>query len=624
MAGRLGLPVLLAVLVYIPALTGEFTNWDDGMLVADNPRIRSLSPGAIATMLTPIPGRSYQPVRELSYALDYALWELAPLGYHLENVLLHGLAGVLLALALAGFLMKLPKVEQRDAELVGLCAGLLFVLHPVNVESVAWISSRKYGLLAVFAALALLGYVKEKRVLMVAGVVLACLSSPFGVALVPALLLMDWTARDGEPLADAKSAILANRALVAVGAVGLLFFFWLLVLSEPPGVDSEEVVKSSGGILATLITMLGVLLEYALNLVWPSGLNNYYDVPLSRDGIGKALAALVGLVGLAAWTWKRLRKGDRLPAFCLLWFVLWWLPVSNLIPISTRMADRYLYMPAIGIFLGLAMLAQRKRVPLGAIAGVLLVLSVVSAQRCKVWRSSEALWRNSLTTRPHSFTAHNNLGLALQGQNDFEGAMASYASALAARPNHSVALNNLGYCLIESRRAAEAIPHLQAAVAKRPNYGDALNNLATALSKIGKLEEALPIIRKATDLEPEKADRHYNLGNTLLKLKQPGLAIASFHKALEIEPRMAQVYNNLAVANDQVGKPDDAADAFRKSFEIEPRVSTAMNLALLLVRSGKYAEAIAAAEQARPLATDKELQMVESRLAEYRKLAAGR
>jgi tetratricopeptide (TPR) repeat protein len=619
----LGLPLLLSVIVYSPALNGEFTNWDDSLLVSENLRIRSLSPSAIGTMLTPIPGRTYQPVRELSYALDYALWELKPFGYHLENVWLHGIAAGLLILALTKLLGRLrPNASLRDNQTVALFTGLLFALHPVNVESVAWISSRKYGLLALFGALALLAFANSAgsrrwRVVLWVSVVLACLSSPFGVALVPALLLVDWAGRSGKPLEDAKSALLANRALVGIGGCAALFFFWLLVLSEPPGADSEEVVKASGGLGARGITMLGVLVEYALNLLWPSGLNNYYDVKISSDGLLKAALGLAGSMALIVWVRKRLLQGDRLPAFCLGWFVLWWLPVSNLIPISTRMADRYMYFPGIGVFLGLAVLVQRRCPPI-AMAIVVLALGIVSMQRCKVWQNSEVLWRDSLRTRPESFTAHNNLGLVLQEQKDYAGAMAAYQHALQARPNHSVALNNMGFCLIESKRPEEAIPVLQAAVNKRPNYGDALNNLSTALSKSGRAEEALPIIQQATQLEPDKPDRHYNLGNTLLKLGEPDAAIAAFHKALELEPRMAQVYNNLAVASDQIGKHDDAAAAFRDSFRLEPRVSTAMNLALLLAKQGKFAEAVAAAEQAKAIATPAQMQMIEKRQAEYR------
>ncbi|MFT5129887.1 MAG: tetratricopeptide (TPR) repeat protein [Rhodothermales bacterium] len=620
----LGLPLLLSLLVYTPAMKGEFTNWDDTLLVTDNTRIRSLAPSAIIAMLTPIPGRTYQPVRELSYALDYALWEYAPFMYHLENVLLHGLAAGLLALALALLLGRLrPDASELQNRGAALVVALLFAVHPVNVESVAWISSRKYGLLALFTALALLGFANSAksgrwRLLMMLAVLLACLSSPFAVALVPALLLLEWVGKGGDPLGDAKSAILKNRGLVAIGVGAALFFAWLLVLSEPPGVDSEDVVKSTGGLAATAITMLGVLVEYALNFVWPSGLNNNYDLRLGTGGVLKAGVGLAGVLALGVWGWRRMKAGDRLPALCMGWFVLWWLPVSNLIPISTPMADRYVYLPGIGVFLGFALLFRSRPVAIGAAVAVLL-LGVVASQRCRVWQSSETLWRDSLKTRPESFTAHNNLGLALQAKGEYDEAMTEYSEALKARPNHSVALNNMGFCLIESKRPGEAIQVLKASVAKRPNYGDALNNLATALSKTGQRQKALPIIRKAVALEPDRPDRHFNLGNTLLGLDQPQAAIAAFHKALELEPRMAQVYNNLAVANDRLGDRDAAAEAFRNSFRLEPRVSTAMNLALLLALEKRYAEAIAAAEQAKAIATPAEMPMIEQRMAEYRK-----
>lgn len=622
----LGIPLLLTLIVYTPALKGEFTNWDDALLVTKNLRIRSLAPGAIATMLTPIPGRSYQPVRELSYALDYALWELEPFMYHLENVILHGAASGLFVLALALLLARLrPKASKVDNRSLALAVGLLFTLHPVNVESVAWISSRKYGLLALFTALALLGFAKSAssarwRVLMMVAVILACLSSPFGVALVPALLLLRYCEMRGAPLADAKSAILENRSLIAFGALAVVFFAWLLVLSKPPGVDSEEVVKATGGLLPTGITMLGALVEYALNFVWPSGLNNNYDLRLSSEGAFKAGIGLVGVVALLVWGWRRVQAGDRLPALCIGWFALWWLPVSNLIPISTKMADRYVYLPGLGVFLGLALLVQARFKHAAILGGVAaLLLGAVTMQRCKVWQSSETLWRDSLKTRPGSFTAHNNLGLALQEKGEYADAMSHYGEALRARPNHSVALNNLGYCLIELKRPADAVEILQAAVTKRLNYGDALNNLATALSKAGRRQEALPIIQKAVELEPGLPDRHFNLGNTLLGLDQPLTAIDAFHRALELEPRMSQAYNNLAIANDRLGKHSAAADAFRNSFRLEPRVSTALNLAVLLARQKRYAEAIAAAEQAKPIANAAEMTLINQRIAEYRK-----
>jgi tetratricopeptide (TPR) repeat protein len=553
------LPPLLALLVFAPALNGAFTNWDDHMLVVENPAVRSLAPRAVIDIFTPRPGATYQPIRVLSYAIDYRLWGFKPLGYHLVNTLLHGFAASLLILGLVPLLGKLrPKASKRDNQLAALAVGLLFLLHPVNVESVAWISSRKYGLLAIFSAWALWAHGYQRPRQMIVAIILAALSSPFGVALAPALLLAHFCGDRNW----------RHRPLIITSAVLVVFFAWLLVFNEPA--DAGPVKERR----VTLATLFAVPADYAKILAWPLALNNrYLDRPASSFANPRVLLVLLGGIALIGFTVCELRNGRYLALFCVGWTLLWWLPVSNLVPISTRMADRYLYLPGIGIFLGLVCLSQARvpRQPLHiAISAILLICGGLSLRRAAVWKSSESLWADSLRSQPESFLALGNYALVLQSKGDFGDAMGYFEKALALSPNNAILLNNIGYCHLKQNQFAAAIPRFEQAVAADLDYIDARVNLIDAISVTGNFAACLPHHEILVQQRPDAPNLWADYGDSLIRLSRFSDATGMYQQAVDRGLEHPGILLNMAIAYEHAGDHSAALRILLRGQELDP------------------------------------------------------
>jgi tetratricopeptide (TPR) repeat protein len=551
-------PPLLALLVFAPSLSGEFTNWDDHMLVKDNPAVRSLAPSAVLEIFTPRPGATYQPIRVLSYAIDYKLWGFQALGYHLVNTLLHGFAASLLILGLVPLLTRLrPKAQKEAKQLAALAVGLLFLLHPVNVESVAWISSRKYGLLAIFSAWALWAHGHQRTRQMIVAIVLAALSSPFGVALAPALLLAEFcSVRKWK-----------HRPLLITSAVAGLFFAWLLVFNDP--VDAGPVKERR----VNLPTLLAVPADYAKNLAWPLALNNrYLDRPASFAN-PRVLLVLAGGLALIAFVVCEVRKGRFLALFCVGWALLWWLPVSNIIPISTRMADRYMYLPSIGIFLGLVCLAQARlpRKPfLIAISAGLLVCAALSFRRAGIWQSSETLWADSLRSQPQSFLALGNYALVLQSKGDFAGAMAHFEKALLLSPGNAVLFNNIGYCHLQQGQHTAAIPRFEQAVAADPGYIDARVNLIDSLTALKQHTATLPHHANLLEQRPDAPNLWADYGDSLLRLNRFAESAQAYEQAVSRGLEHPGVLLNMAMALEHSGDKPGAMRTLQRALQLAP------------------------------------------------------
>ncbi|MFT5130766.1 MAG: hypothetical protein ACI8W8_004397 [Rhodothermales bacterium] len=412
---------IAAFVVYATTLGHGFTNWDDDLLIAKNPRIQSLD---LSLLLTPQAGKTYQPVREISYALNHAMHGLRPMGFHLGNVLLHALASGLLYLMLLAVLRAFDRESVRVAGI----AALLFALHPVNVEAVAWASSRKYGLLAVFLFAAVICHLRggKWRGGAIACAWLATLSSPFGVV---AGALIAWLDRcRGERWNWCYLAALASPGLAI-----------LPLLMSPETAESAIQAYPGGNPLTTAVVMLRCVFDYARNLVLPIWLNCRYLVAFvgSAKHPGWILAAW-GILVLCRWLWRR---GDGLARFCAGWALLSWLPVSNIVPISTQMADCYLYIPAVGIFLGLALLAKRK--PQIAIAA-LIILGAMTVHRNRMWKDSLSLWQASVSANSANPIAHVNLGHAWMLEGKFKVAAESFETATKLDPKDADALAGLG------------------------------------------------------------------------------------------------------------------------------------------------------------------------------------
>jgi len=605
--------LLLIILVYANSLQNDFTNWDDRSLVVEDPAIRSLSFGNLIDLFTPRPGKTYQPVRVLSYAIDYHFWKLNPVGYHLGNTILHGLSAIFLYLLLTGVLKQICGEHHVESNrLISFIAVLLFTVHPVNVEAVAWIASRKYGLLAFFYFLSFLLFVKTSAkeeyrlryyVLSIITYTLALLSSPFSVTL-PALLYLYDYCRYPDPN---FLSVLKERFLYYVPYC-VLSITQFIILMNVLSVGRGASVKSHymGNPVYTLLTMLRAFYDYGRNLLLPLWLNNWYLDRISTSFLEyKIIISISVILLLVAVLVLQVRAGKKLTLFCFGWFFITLLPVSNIIPISTKIADRYLYLPAVGLFLwfsfillGLTSAWFPKRLKTIVTFTVVVVLvssfSYLSIQRNKVWANTITLWTDSLTKQPNNRTAHLNLGQALAELGRIEEATDHFRQALQLSPNYAEAHNNMGNALVQQGRLDLAVSHFYEALRILPNFAEAHNNLAVALARQGRFEQATKHYSEAARLNPESAEVVNNLAVALANLGRIDEAISHYYKAVALEPDYAEPHNNLGNALANQGKLAEAIVHYSRALEIKPGYAKAHNnLGVALARQGKLDEAIA-------------------------------
>jgi protein O-mannosyl-transferase len=603
---------LLTIVVYSGSLRNGFTNWDDGSLVLTNQSIRSLSADNLKKIFTPRIGSTYQPVRVVSYAIDYYFWELAPLGYHIVNTTLHGLSAIVLYLVLVHVLNQLrDKEHHRSSRLISLFTALLFAVHPVNVESVAWISSRKYGLLALFSFLSLYLYIRSLEdtgrrlhfsVPALISMLLAMLSSPFAVTLPLLFVLYDYCRDESNNVFSIfRKRVWFYIPLVVAGILALTLLWKTLESSR--ALDSFESNPLRGPVF-TLLTMLRVLFDYIRNLILPIWLNCRYVNHISISIFDyKILTSASAVVIIFLLIFLQARNKNKLPLFCIGWFFICLTPVSNFIPISTMMADRYLYLPAVGLFLGFSLivakfsdlLALTNKPNILTLIRILLLglFSAIAYQRCKIWDNSIALWKDSVNKDPLNYLAHNNLGGALFDKNRMAEAITHYQKAVEIKPDYVEALNNLGGALLKSGNLQASMQYLRKALQLRPDYAEANNNLGKNLADQGKIEDAIQYFDKALQIRPEYVNAHNNLGNALQKDGKISQAIHHYRQALKIKPDYAKAHNNLGNALLKQGKISQAAHHYNKALKIKPDYAeTYLNLGVLRHKQGRINEAV--------------------------------
>jgi protein O-mannosyl-transferase len=623
----------LTLWTFLPAIENGFVGYDDPELVTENSHVQSgINRENVKWAFCAPAAANWHPLTLLSHMLDCQWFGLAPWGHHLMSVLGHALSAVLLFLALD----RMTRATGRS-----LAVALLFALHPLRIESVAWVAERKDVLSTLFGMLALYAYAayaaragrndpnaKWFYGLTLVAFVAALLSKPMLVTLPFALLLLDywplrrmWNAETGVTR-DAtrithpvpRFTFHASRTLLPLLVEKLPFLVITLVLSVV-----AYVVHSRAGDILTNLTlasrMENALVSYSRylgKLFFPAGLSPFYPLvqPLPLGAVWGAglLVAMVTALALVVWRTR--------PFFIVGW--LWYLgtlvPVIGLVQVGTEsMADRYTYIPCIGLLLALVwglhevLRPLRRRVAvetaLAALAGLCCI--VITRQQIARWRDTETLFRHALAVTTGNYIAHNNLGTALDKQERFAEAAAEFRKAIQENPDYAQAHNNLGIVLGEQGQLDQATTQYLKAIELKPTYPNPYNNLGLALSQQGRLDEAMRHFAQAIALQPDYADAHYNLAQALARAGRLNEAIVEYRQTLKLQPGSADAHNNLGVALDQQGRLQDAAGEFLEAIRLKPDYARAyFNLGVTLGKGGQINEAIAAFEQALKLKPD--------------------
>ena len=602
---------LLSVLAFLPALGGEFLDWDDRENFLHNPYYRGLGPSQLHWMLTTGLMGHWMPLTWLTLALDWSVWGMNPVGYHLTSLILHGVAAALLYLVARRLLAAARPRDPEGVRLLGAAlAALLFALHPLRVESVAWITERRDVLSGVFFLGAVLAYLgrwrpdgtegprARRHYLVALGLFVAALASKSMTVTLPAVLLI----LDMYPLrrlgpgaggwwrGSAGRVWLEKAPFFVLGAAAALT---AIVVSRAVGnLTSLERM----GVAERLAISAYSLVFYLWKTVLPIGLSPMYELPYPLEAWSwRFVAAGLSVVAITAVT---LAMARRWPALLAAWaaYVVMALPVAGLLQNGFQIAaDRYTYLPclpwAIVIGWGVASLgrgagAAARAMPAAAAMGLLL-LAAMSWQQSRVWHDSEALWRRALAVGPSS-VAQGNLGLVLARAGDTRGAIPHYEEAIRLRPTYAEAWSNLGLAQAQRGDLAAASASLQEAVRLRPRYAAAWSNLGMVRARRGQIGEAVAAYREALRLEPGNADAHGNLGATLDGQGAGDEALRHLQEAARLRPESGDAQSNLGIYFARRGDMANATRYFEEALRLRPSSPEAHNnLGLALAQQGR-------------------------------------
>jgi protein O-mannosyl-transferase len=638
--------VLGTVAIYWPAMRCGFVNYDDDFYVTSNVHVRNgLSwAGMKWAWVNPVAG-NWHPVTVLSHMLDCQLFGLNPGLHHLTNVLLHALS--------AGLVFWLLQ-RMTGAAWRSLLVAALFALHPLRVESVAWVSERKDVLSGLFGLLALLAYARFAQMSAVSGpwsviskqspkvpaanngpgttdyrlrfyllslflFALGLMSKPMLVTWPFAMLLLDYWPLERMQNAAASTTHHAPRTTPPVSRFP---YFVSLLLEKLPffalaaavSVVTFVVQKHVGAVMASESLPLSARAGNALisygrylgKLFWPMDLAVYYPRP-GQWPMGKVLLAGGLILGLSVLVWVRRRRYPYL-LMGWLWFVGTLIPVIGLVQAGGQaMADRYTYLPSLGVLVlavwGAYEMTRswRHQVLVLWVAGgaaIILCLALTHHQ-LGYWKDSEALFRHALEVTENNCLAHNNLGAALAEKGQIDQAIRQLREALRLQPDFAPACKNLANALLLKGQTDEAIRQYQEAIRLTPDQAETHQNLGTALLLKGQMEEAIRQFQEAIRLKPDHAEAHYNLGTAFGSRGQTDEAIRQFQEAIRLEPDHPLAHYNLGNALLLKGLTDEAIRQLREAIRLKPDHAEARyNLGTALGSKGQTDEAITQYQEA--------------------------
>jgi tetratricopeptide (TPR) repeat protein len=587
--------VLLVLAVFGQTAGFSFVNYDDDQYVYNNPVVaKGLTPGSVGWAFTHPQVGNWIPLTTLSHILDCQLFGLDPRGHHLVNVLWHGANTVLLFWVL----WEMTGGAWRSAFMAA-----VFAVHPLRAESVAWVSERKDVLSGFFFILALGVYVRQVRrpsrikyVGLILVFTLGLLAKSMVATLPLVLLLLDYwplgRMRDGRQFWQlAREKIpLFGLAVAACAATALV-----------PGL-----VVTGAQRLPLMERVGNAVVSYAVylrQLFFPAGLATPYPYPAGGHPAWEVAAAFVLLAAISAWAFASRNKA---PAILVgwLWFVGMLLPVIGLVQISNDAAhaDRYTYLPEIGLTLGITWAAaewtsrwKHQRGILGSAMAVMVgALVVTGHQQASYWKDDKTLWTHSLACAFGNSSAHNNLGLAYAKEGAVEKSIAEFDQAIELNPSEGELYYNRGISYVMKGDLDQAITQFRRGLELKPAAVEIHNNLGVALLTKGFPQEALQQFQESLRIEPNNADAHYDLGGLLLNYHKLDEAIAQFREAVALDPEKAEAFDNLGNALAMKGDDDNAIVQYEKALAIEPNnAGTRSNLANALARTGRRKEAIA-------------------------------
>ncbi|MBC8198731.1 MAG: tetratricopeptide repeat protein [Desulfobacteraceae bacterium] len=585
---------LTVLAVYWQVGNHEFVNYDDRDYITENQHVQAgLTLKSIAWAFTSTHASNWHPLTWLSHMLDCQVYGLNSGGHHFTSVFFHILNSILLFLVFK---------RMTGAFWESAFVAALFAVHPLHVESVAWVAERKDVLSTFFWMLTMGAYILyiqnpgiKKYLLTVLLFALGLMAKPMLITLPFVLLLLDyWPLGRLNKRSHAFPLLWEKIPLFVLAAASSIVTFF--VQQSGGAVRSLDALPLFVRISNALVSYI----SYIVKMILPHNMAILYPHPkdFSIWQVAGACLLLVFISFMAVKTFK------RRPYFLVGW--LWYLgtlvPVIGLVQVGSQsMADRYTYVPLTGIFIiiawGISDLAARwryKKEGLAAATAVFLsVLMVITWFQVRHWTNSITLFKHAINVTANNSVAHNNLGVAFADQGKIAEAIKHYTETLRIRPSYANAHNNIGNALADQGKISEAIKHYIEALRIRPDFAKAHNNIGNALADQGKISEAIKHYIEALRIRPDFAKAHNNIGNALADQGKISEAIKHYVEALRIRPNYAKARNNMGNALADQGRVSEAIKYYTEALRIRPNdAKTHNNLGSTLADQGKTSEAV--------------------------------
>jgi len=544
--------LLLTCLFYAPVFQNDFVNWDDIQTITQNSNIRTINVETIKWMFTTLYTAHWMPLTWLSFSLDNLIYGMKPMGFHLTNLALHCMNVLIvfvLTIHLVGFIGARAldlEVEEKDRFAIkcGFLSAILFGLHPLRVESVAWATERKDVLYSFFYLLSLCVYLvrargngsmawKDRHVLCLILFVCSVMSKLMAVTLPMVLLILDFW-----PLKRLSKGALLEKTpyfLVSLGGGALA-----IVAS----MGSAFSLANNIGLYYRMVNPIRSLFFYIVKTVFPFNLSPVYPFALRFDAefyievVFSILAFILVCVTLLRWRQNR-------PYLIAAWFfyIVALLPVLGILQIGNQAAaDRYIYMASLGISIPLSVLITRWISKSGAgwlmvslVAAV--ILGLMTSKQVGIWKNSRVLWERAVQIYPdQSSFAHGNLGATYQSLGMDQEAYREFQRSIAIPPPRAMSYNGLGVLYFKAGKSSEAIQYLKYAMSLEPKYISPRLNLWLGYQRLGMKNEALEEIRRVIQIEPNVPEHQFKLGQSFMVLGDKENAKRAFTKACEMAP----------------------------------------------------------------------------------------
>jgi tetratricopeptide (TPR) repeat protein len=611
----------LAIVIFLGALTWfvfgqtlhhEFINFDDGDYVFKNPKVtRGLSLDGVGWAFTHVHAGNWHPLTWISHMADCQFFGLDPAWHHLSNLLIHVLTAALLFLVLR----QMTGALWRSA-----FVAAVFAIHPLHVESVAWVAERKDVLSGLFFVLTIAAYVRYVRrgglgryAIALALFALGLMCKPMLVSLPFVLLLLDyWPLRCFDEKGTTPGKLIVEKLpFLVLGAAACFVTVFAQRAAIQPIERFRFPLRLGNAVVACV--------DYLRQTFWPVDLAIFYPWDAARiqwTSVGIA-AGILAAVTIAVFLLRR--RGYLVTGW--FWFLIMLAPVIGIVQVGNQAhADRYTYLPQIGLIVmvtwGISDLVGRWR-PLRYILSSFAVLALVplawfARVQTSFWRDSEQLWSHALAVTTDNTVAEENLGQALYQHGKIDEALFHLDKVLRIEPNDAIAHGALGAILLRvPQQQKEAFAHLQRSLEIYPNQASVQSALGVALLEAGDAAESFKHLQTAIALDPDDSDAHFNLGNTLLRLMQPKEAVAEYERAFQMNPKDTEALNNLAWVlatwPDPAGRDGARAVEWAEKADALTQQRSAIHaetLAAAYAEAGRFTDAIRTAERALKLATN--------------------